>query len=124
MNLRAKFKEATQQLGERRCLPKKCLEIMNVPGLTRMQVASYLQRCRINKRRPSEEKEYIRHGSLGGSQQRIERSSHKIFKRIHDLQANVPNQTHGDLVFPLVNTNNIYASSIEQELYHPQLQVQ
>ncbi|KAK4737298.1 hypothetical protein R3W88_000995 [Solanum pinnatisectum] len=101
VDLRAKFKEATQQLGERRCLPKKILEIMNVPGLTRMQLASYL-----------------------GSQQRIESSSHRIFKRIPDLQTNVPNQTHGDPVFPLVNTNNIYASSIEQQLYHPQLQVQ
>ncbi|KAH0730138.1 hypothetical protein KY289_001326 [Solanum tuberosum] len=43
VDLHAKFKEATQQLGEGRCLPKEILEIMNVPGLTRMQVVSYLQ---------------------------------------------------------------------------------
>ncbi|KAK6803294.1 hypothetical protein RDI58_001078 [Solanum bulbocastanum] len=106
------------------CLPKEIVEIMNVPGLTRMQVVSYLQRCHINKKRPSKEKEYIRHRSSSGSQQKIERSSHRIFGRIPDLQTNVPNQTHGDPEFPPVNTNNIYVSSTEQQLYHPQLQVQ
>ncbi|KAG5630077.1 hypothetical protein H5410_001794 [Solanum commersonii] len=59
-----------------------------------------------------------------GSQQRIERSSNRIFGRIPDLQINVPNQTHGDPEFSLVNSNNIYASSTEQQLYHQQLQVQ
>ncbi|WMV08138.1 hypothetical protein MTR67_001523 [Solanum verrucosum] len=43
VDLSAKFKEATQRLGEGRCVPKQILEIMNVQGLTRMQVASYLQ---------------------------------------------------------------------------------
>ncbi|KAG5611231.1 hypothetical protein H5410_022512 [Solanum commersonii] len=83
-----------EQSGEKSCLPKEILEIMNVPGLTRIQVASYLQRCRINKRRPSKEKEYIRHRSSS------------------------------DPEFLPVNTNNIYASSTEQQLYDPQLQVQ
>ncbi|KAK4737297.1 hypothetical protein R3W88_000994 [Solanum pinnatisectum] len=55
---------------------------------------------------------------------KIERSSHRIFGRIPDLQTNVPNQTHGDPEFPPVNTNNIFVSSTEQQLYHPQLQVQ
>jgi len=57
------------------------------------------QRCRINQRRPLEEQKYIRQGSSSGSQQRIERSSHKIFGRIPDLQTNVPNHTHGDPFF-------------------------
>ncbi|KAG5630081.1 hypothetical protein H5410_001798 [Solanum commersonii] len=120
-NLHEKFKEATQRLG---CLPKEILEIMNVPGLTRMHVANYLQRCCINQRRPLEEQKYIRQGSSSGSQQRIERSSHRIVGRIPDLQTNVSNQTHGDPKFSPVNTNNIYASSTEQQLYHPQLNVQ
>ncbi|KAG5631841.1 hypothetical protein H5410_003558 [Solanum commersonii] len=106
MDLHEKFKEATQRLGDGRCLPKKILEIMNVPGLTRMQVANYLQ------------------GSSSGSQQRIETSSHKIFGRILYLQTNVPNQTHGDLEFSPVNNNNIYASSTKQQLCHPQRHVQ
>ncbi|WMV13544.1 hypothetical protein MTR67_006936 [Solanum verrucosum] len=46
VDLRAKFKEATQQHGEGHhvgCLPIEILEIMNVSGLTRMQVSSYLK---------------------------------------------------------------------------------
>ncbi|XP_049392678.1 two-component response regulator ARR14-like [Solanum stenotomum] len=121
MDLREKFKEATERLGDGRCLPKKILEIMNVPGLTRMQVANYLQRCRINQRRPLEEQTYIQQGSSSGSQQRIETSSYKISGRILDLQTNVPNQIHGDPEFSPVNTNNIYASSTEQQLCHPEL---
>ncbi|KAL3643196.1 hypothetical protein CASFOL_014011 [Castilleja foliolosa] len=44
--LHEKFMAAVQQLGEGRCFPKDILELMNVPGLTRMQVASHLQKCR------------------------------------------------------------------------------
>ncbi|KAL0354473.1 UNVERIFIED_CONTAM: Two-component response regulator ORR26 [Sesamum radiatum] len=45
-DLHEKFMEAVEQLGEGRCFPKEILELMNVPGLTRMQVASHLQRPR------------------------------------------------------------------------------
>ncbi|KAK3014247.1 hypothetical protein RJ639_009221 [Escallonia herrerae] len=41
--LHSKFMVAVGQLGEGRCYPKEILEHMNVPGLTRMQVASHLQ---------------------------------------------------------------------------------
>ncbi|KAG8372491.1 hypothetical protein BUALT_Bualt12G0071600 [Buddleja alternifolia] len=44
--LHEKFMAAVKQLGDGRCFPKEILEIMNVPGLTRMQVASHLQKCR------------------------------------------------------------------------------
>ncbi|KAL8056040.1 hypothetical protein ABFS82_04G093200 [Erythranthe guttata] len=44
--LHAKFMDAVEQLGEGRCFPKEILELMDVPGLTRMQVASHLQKCR------------------------------------------------------------------------------
>ncbi|GAA0173729.1 winged helix/forkhead transcription factor [Lithospermum erythrorhizon] len=44
--LHAKFLEAVNQLGEGRCYPKEIWQLMNVPGLTRMQVASHLQKCR------------------------------------------------------------------------------
>ncbi|KAH0681856.1 hypothetical protein KY289_019608 [Solanum tuberosum] len=40
------------------------------------------------------------------------------------LQTNVPNQTQRVPEFPPVNTNNIFASSIQQQHHHPQLQVQ
>ncbi|MCD7452632.1 hypothetical protein HAX54_017611, partial [Datura stramonium] len=41
--LHAKFMKVVQQLGEGRCYPKEIVEAMNVPGLTREQVASHLQ---------------------------------------------------------------------------------
>ncbi|XP_057786722.1 uncharacterized protein LOC131004129 [Salvia miltiorrhiza] len=55
--LHEKFMDAVEQLGEGRCFPKEILELMNVPGLTRMQVASHLQKCRNdNWRSPVERK--------------------------------------------------------------------
>ncbi|CAA0822441.1 Two-component response regulator ARR2 [Striga hermonthica] len=55
--LHAKFMAAVEELGEGRCFPKEILELMNVPGLTRMQVASHLQKCRNdNWRSPLERK--------------------------------------------------------------------
>ncbi|XP_011091823.1 two-component response regulator ARR14-like isoform X2 [Sesamum indicum] len=44
--LHEKFMDAVRMLGEGRCYPREILELMNVPGLTRMQVASHLQKCR------------------------------------------------------------------------------
>ncbi|KAL6539243.1 hypothetical protein OROGR_011892 [Orobanche gracilis] len=55
--LHGKFMNAVEELGEGRCFPKEILELMNVPGLTRMQVASHLQKCRNdNWRSPSDRK--------------------------------------------------------------------
>lgn len=45
--LHRKFMEAIHQLGDDNCYPKEILELMNEPGLTRMQVASHLQKCRM-----------------------------------------------------------------------------
>ncbi|CDP06848.1 unnamed protein product [Coffea canephora] len=41
--LHAKFVDAINQLGEGGCFPSEILALMNVSGLTRMQVASHLQ---------------------------------------------------------------------------------
>ncbi|KAH6757794.1 hypothetical protein C2S52_023284, partial [Perilla frutescens var. hirtella] len=54
--LHAKFMNAIEQLGEGRCFPKEILEMMNEPGLTRMQVASHLQKCRNDNWRSPEER--------------------------------------------------------------------
>ncbi|KAL3618206.1 hypothetical protein CASFOL_038527 [Castilleja foliolosa] len=55
--LHEKFLDAVEELGEGRCFPKDILDLMNVPGLTRMQVASHLQKCRnANWRSPLERK--------------------------------------------------------------------
>ncbi|XP_059639534.1 two-component response regulator ARR14-like [Cornus florida] len=52
--LHAKFMTAVNELGEGRCYPKEILHLMNVPGLTRMQVASHLQKCRNDNWRAPE----------------------------------------------------------------------
>ncbi|KAL7588653.1 hypothetical protein Lser_V15G35666 [Lactuca serriola] len=45
--LHEKFLRAVQKLTrEGRCLPRDIVDTMKVPGLTRMQVASHLQKCR------------------------------------------------------------------------------
>ncbi|KAH6821143.1 hypothetical protein C2S53_019658 [Perilla frutescens var. hirtella] len=54
--LHAKFMDAVTCLGEGRCFPKEILEMMNEPGLTRMQVASHLQKCRNDNWRSPEER--------------------------------------------------------------------
>ncbi|PIN15970.1 hypothetical protein CDL12_11387 [Handroanthus impetiginosus] len=52
--LHERFMDAVRQLGDGRCFPKDILELMNVPGLTRMQVASHLQKCRYGWQPPHE----------------------------------------------------------------------
>ncbi|PWA94946.1 hypothetical protein CTI12_AA051930 [Artemisia annua] len=64
--LHAKFINAIIQLGARnimspdnirsRCYPKNILDLMAVPGLTRMQVASHLQKCRREKWKKDEKR--------------------------------------------------------------------
>ncbi|KAL8537818.1 hypothetical protein ACS0TY_012809 [Phlomoides rotata] len=57
--LHAKFIEAVEILGEGRCFPKEILDLMNVPGLTRMQVASHLQKCRNDNWKSPEERKPV-----------------------------------------------------------------
>ncbi|KAL2516424.1 two-component response regulator ARR14-like [Forsythia ovata] len=54
--LHSKFMDAVEQLGEGRCFPKEILELMDVPGLTRMQVSSHLQKFRNDNWRAPEER--------------------------------------------------------------------
>lgn len=49
-----KFLEAIAQLGLERAFPKKIVEFMNIPGLTREHVASHLQKHRMNLRKAQE----------------------------------------------------------------------
>ncbi|KAJ7980324.1 Two-component response regulator [Quillaja saponaria] len=51
--LHQQFVAAVNQLGIDKAVPKKILELMNVPGLTRENVASHLQKYRLYLRRLS-----------------------------------------------------------------------
>ncbi|KAI3711360.1 hypothetical protein L2E82_41379 [Cichorium intybus] len=49
-----KFVDVVHQLGDDRAFPKKIVELMNVPGLTRENVASHLQKHRMSVKRDQE----------------------------------------------------------------------
>ncbi|PSS24343.1 Two-component response regulator like [Actinidia chinensis var. chinensis] len=49
--MKRKFLEAIELLGSDQAFPKKIVEVMNVPGLTRESVASHLQKHRITMKR-------------------------------------------------------------------------
>nr|AAQ10678.1 type-B response regulator [Catharanthus roseus] len=53
VELHQQFVAAVNQLGIDKAVPKKILELMNVPGLTRENVASHLQKYRLYLRRVS-----------------------------------------------------------------------
>ncbi|KAH0706405.1 hypothetical protein KY289_011481 [Solanum tuberosum] len=137
-DLHAKFVKTVQQLGEGRCYLKEILEVMkhDVPDLTRMQVASYLQKCRRKNLRSPEERKYIYYPSgQGSSKDSKKRSSFQEYGTMPRLQTNVPilqhepDQTQRGTYFPIstLNTNKSFSrgdSSTQQQLYRPQLQVQ
>ncbi|KAH0706607.1 hypothetical protein KY289_011683 [Solanum tuberosum] len=127
-DLHAKFMKSLEQLGEGKCYPKDMVEVMDVPGLTRMQVASHLQKCRFNNWRSPEERKSSRRTSgqesLSESQQK---SSNRKYGTMPYLQNNIPNQIQRGLEFPFStpNTSNTFArgeSSIQEKLYPPQFQ--
>ncbi|KAI3880792.1 hypothetical protein MKX03_034693 [Papaver bracteatum] len=53
IELHQQFVSAVNQLGIDKAVPKKILELMNVPGLTRENVASHLQKYRLYLKRVS-----------------------------------------------------------------------
>lgn len=65
VELHQQFVAAVNQLGIDKAVPKKILELMNVPGLTRENVASHLQKYRLYLRRLSGVSQH--HSSLNNS---------------------------------------------------------
>ncbi|KAL9225147.1 hypothetical protein vseg_001102 [Gypsophila vaccaria] len=65
VELHQQFVAAVNQLGIDKAVPKKILELMNVPGLTRENVASHLQKYRLYLRRLSGVSQH--QGGLNGS---------------------------------------------------------
>ncbi|KAK4706283.1 hypothetical protein R3W88_034153 [Solanum pinnatisectum] len=120
-DLHAKFMKVVQELGEGRCYPKEILEVMihDVPDLTRMQVASHIQKCRCNDWRAPEERKHIHQPSSQGS-------SNDSKKKSTFQKYGIMSQTKRGTNFPIstLNTNKSFArgeSSIQQQLC-PQLQ--
>ncbi|KAK6783943.1 hypothetical protein RDI58_017397 [Solanum bulbocastanum] len=129
VELHDKFQEAVNKLNDGRCFPSDILEAMNVPGLTRYQVASHLQKCRNNNWKAPRKRKSTCHssGQLGISSAS---SNLGIFETTSHLKMNVTNlqqqETQGSPKTPFLPNNNNFArgeSSTLQEVYHPQLQV-
>ncbi|KAL0340166.1 UNVERIFIED_CONTAM: Two-component response regulator ARR1 [Sesamum radiatum] len=82
--LHEKFMAAVTQLGDGKCFPKDILELMNVPGLTRMQVASHLQKCRYGSRAPHERRSRLQRGSdsANSNSHRSRTKRYGIFPRL------------------------------------------
>ncbi|KAL6509485.1 hypothetical protein OROGR_022795 [Orobanche gracilis] len=62
-SLHNRFLEAIRSIGLDRAVPKKILEVMNVPGLTRENVASHLQKYRLFLRRVSDASHKIQYSA-------------------------------------------------------------
>ncbi|XP_069142926.1 two-component response regulator ARR18-like [Solanum lycopersicum] len=127
-DLHDKFQKAVNKLNDGRCFPTYILEAMNVPGLTRYQVASHLQKCRNNTwKAPRKRKSTCDSSSqLGISSD----SSVGIFETTSHLKMNVTNlqqqQIQRGLETPFQSNINIFSrgeSSNLQKPYHQQLQV-
>ncbi|KAK6779918.1 hypothetical protein RDI58_022102 [Solanum bulbocastanum] len=106
------------------CYPKEILEVMirDVPDLTRMQVASHLQKCRRNDWTAPEERKHIHQLSSQGS-------SYDSKKKSTFQKYGIMSQTERGTNFSIstLNTNQNFArgeSSIQQQLYCPQRRVQ
>ncbi|KAK2971626.1 hypothetical protein RJ640_026404 [Escallonia rubra] len=101
--LHSKFMVAVRQLGEGRCYPKEILELMKVPGLTRMQVASHLQKCRNdNWRAPEERKSHPPCvATSSNSQQQINPRKFGLMPRLLKKPNNAPLYLHeGPEIYP------------------------
>ncbi|PKA60225.1 Two-component response regulator ARR11 [Apostasia shenzhenica] len=80
VNLHQKFVNAVDQIGFEKVGPKKILDLMNVPGLTRENVASHLQKYRLYLSRLQKQNEAKAVG--GGNRDHCkDRSGHHVGQR-------------------------------------------
>ncbi|KAJ7970012.1 Two-component response regulator like [Quillaja saponaria] len=90
-SLHKRFLMAIRHIGFERAVPKKIVELMNVPGLTREHVASHLQKYRIFLKKVAEI------GTLEGLSERVLRStfaSELSHLFLRNLQKKIPNLEH------------------------------
>lgn len=65
VELHQQFVSAVNQLGLDKAVPKRILELMNVPGLSRENVASHLQKFRLYLKRLAQQQSGISNGFCG-----------------------------------------------------------
>ncbi|XP_024534380.1 two-component response regulator ARR1 isoform X1 [Selaginella moellendorffii] len=106
VELHQQFVNAVNKLNIDKAVPKKILELMDVPGLTRENVASHLQKYRLYLKRISAQQPQNSAGfSFGGADGPVEGRGHGSFS----LQA-VPAVQQG-VIGRIGTTNNLPAST-------------
>ncbi|KAH0655052.1 hypothetical protein KY285_029934 [Solanum tuberosum] len=119
-DLHDKFQEAVNKLNDGRCFPSDILEAMNVPGLTRYQVASHLQKCRNNTwKAPRKRKSSCRQLGISSSLGIFETTTSHVKMNVTNLQQQETQRSPETPFLP--DNNNIFArgaeSSTLQEVY-------
>ncbi|XP_074348169.1 two-component response regulator ARR2-like isoform X2 [Apium graveolens] len=125
VDLHKQFVAAVNQLGIDKAFPKKILELMNVPGITRENVASHLQKYRIYLRRLSGQHQSGLSNSFMGSQeapfgsmpsfnglelQALAASGHISAQSLATLQAAAHGRsTTNSALSPLVDQRNLFS---------------
>lgn len=124
IELHQQFVGAVNQLGIDKAVPKKILEMMNVPGLTRENVASHLQKYRIYLRRLSGQQQSGLSNSFMGTQeasfgsmssfnglelQALAANSQIPAQSLATLQAAAGRSTTKSTISPLVDQRNIFS---------------
>ncbi|XP_004297431.1 PREDICTED: uncharacterized protein LOC101293581 [Fragaria vesca subsp. vesca] len=95
VELHQQFVSAVNQLGLDKAVPKRILELMNVPGLSRENVASHLQKFRLYLKRLSVEQQQSANAFCGPVEPNVKLVSHGNRFDIQALAASgqIPPQT-------------------------------
>ncbi|NP_001312865.1 two-component response regulator ORR21-like [Nicotiana tabacum] len=130
VELHQQFVSAVNQLGIDKAVPKRILELMNVPGLTRENVASHLQKFRLYLKRlsgvaqqqggfpstycgPIEQNPKL--GSLGRFDiQALAASGQIPPETLTALHAELLGRSSGNLVLPSVEQPDLLQASLQQ----------
>ncbi|KAJ6796469.1 two-component response regulator ORR21 isoform X1 [Iris pallida] len=126
VGLHQQFVSAVSQLGIEKAVPKRILELMNVPGLTRENVASHLQKFRLYLKRlsgvPQQQngipnslcgpvESNTKLGSLGRLDfQALSASGQIPPQTLAALHAELLGQSSGSLVLPVIDQPVLQAS--------------
>ncbi|KAJ8562869.1 hypothetical protein K7X08_031321 [Anisodus acutangulus] len=130
VELHQQFVSAVNQLGIDKAVPKRILELMNVPGLTRENVASHLQKFRLYLKRLSEVvqqqgglpstfcgpiEQNPKLGSLGRFDiQALAASGQIPPETLTALHAELLGGSTSNLVLPAVEQQNLLLASLQQ----------
>ncbi|GMH26271.1 hypothetical protein Nepgr_028114 [Nepenthes gracilis] len=124
VELHQQFVSAVNQLGLDKAVPKRILEVMNVPGLTRENVASHLQKFRLYLKRLScvaQQQVGVPHLFCGPLEQNMKFASLGTFDVQSPTSGQIPSQALAALHAELFkqSTGNLSSSLMDQPALVP-----